>query len=265
MAKPTGEAIVSTAAHSFHKALVESRPKAAGRSLNDTVDELIAEGLGIELRLHEPDGEPFRPETLERLREQLQAARSVTSHTSYYDWEPERLRGDIRLSADLGATIVMVHPSRFGMESPEPDFAGVRRLCAEARDLGVTVALENVPSGLPTLRRALDKVGSDPAATGLGICIDTGHANLSCALDGVEPRRFFDELRETIVEVHLHDNNGQEDQHLPPGDGTLDWAPLLAALRTLRPTTVFCLEYAWAEDPWGGLRKGREFLRRALA
>jgi len=30
--------------------------------------------------------------------------------------------------------------------------------------------------------------------------------------------------------LHLHDNYGEVDDHLPPGRGTIDWADLFAAL-----------------------------------
>ena len=39
------------------------------------------------------------------------------------------------------------------------------------------------------------------------------------------------ELLPYIVTCHLHDNNGLEDQHLPPGQGTIDWAELASALK----------------------------------
>ena len=48
--------------------------------------------------------------------------------------------------------------------------------------------------------------------------LDTGHANIcGCLfemLDGVHDRLAF---------THLHDNNSVTDQHLVPGNGTIDW------------------------------------------
>lgn len=261
---------LSTAVHTVHKSLTGPDGPGLRQSLADTAAQVAAEGLGLELRLYEPDaGEdrpPLRPETVAALRDIGRAAGlPVTAHTEFYNWEPDRLLCDLHMAADLGATVLMVHPSRFGMETDGgPDWPAVRDLCARARDLGVTFGLENVPSGLPTLRQALDRVGRDPAATGLGICIDTGHANLSYTQDGVPPVRFVEELRETIVEVHVHDNDGEADQHLPPGDGTLDWPPLLAALRTLPAETVFCLELGGSADPWSAVREARRFLTDGL-
>ena len=61
-----------------------------------------------------------------------------------------------------------------------------------------------------------------------------------------------------------HDNDGEHDQHLPPGQGTLDWPPLLAALRTLSDRTVFCLELGGSADPWSAVRAARRFVTDGL-
>ncbi len=38
-------------------------------------------------------------------------------------------------------------------------------------------------------------------------------------------------MRGRIVTTHLHDNHGEKDEHLLPGEGTIDWD---AAVKTLR-------------------------------
>ena len=53
----------------------------------------------------------------------------------------------------------------------------------------------------------------------LALALDTGHANMG---EGA--------VHETIAAgallatTHVHDNNGRQDSHLPPGHGTVDWA-----------------------------------------
>jgi len=32
--------------------------------------------------------------------------------------------------------------------------------------------------------------------------------------------------------VHLHDNHGEKDEHLPPYDGTIDWPAAIKLLKT---------------------------------
>jgi len=52
----------------------------------------------------------------------------------------------------------------------------------------------------------------------IGICLDTGHANIS-GIGSVS----IEELMERTEELHLHDNFGEEDEHLPVGDGNIEW------------------------------------------
>jgi sugar phosphate isomerase/epimerase len=70
--------------------------------------------------------------------------------------------------------------------------------------LGVTVAMENLLEPDPGLMIALcDRVASDR----FKLCLDVGQAH-----------------------VHLHDNGGERDEHLPPGQGTIDFDALFDAL-----------------------------------
>jgi sugar phosphate isomerase/epimerase len=51
-----------------------------------------------------------------------------------------------------------------------------------------------------------------------------------------------------LIEVHLHDNNGEEDQHLPPGDGKFDFTGFFRHLLTQRLSPLYTLEVHQEED-----------------
>ena len=36
-----------------------------------------------------------------------------------------------------------------------------------------------------------------------------------------------------MASAHIHDNHGDKDEHLPPYDGTIDWAGALPVLRSI--------------------------------
>jgi len=36
-----------------------------------------------------------------------------------------------------------------------------------------------------------------------------------------------------LITTHLQDNHGARDEHLPPGDGAIDWEDVAAALREI--------------------------------
>jgi sugar phosphate isomerase/epimerase len=71
----------------------------------------------------------------------------------------------------------------------------------------------------------------------LGVCVDTSH----CALGG-----FLEEALEAwparLVHVQASDNRGHTDDHLPPGQGVIDWARVRATLQKVGYQGVFMLE-----------------------
>jgi sugar phosphate isomerase/epimerase len=73
---------------------------------------------------------------------------------------------------------------------------------------------------------------ADMRVDGLGFTFDVGHANTADAIDSF--------LRMPIDHVHLHDNNGQTDEHLVLGLGNINWSRVMRGLR--RYKGVFVLE-----------------------
>jgi sugar phosphate isomerase/epimerase len=47
--------------------------------------------------------------------------------------------------------------------------------------------------------------------------------------------------------VHVNDNKGQRDDHLPPGDGGIDWPHVISELRRLDFHGVLVLELSGSE------------------
>ena len=94
----------------------------------------------------------------------------------------------------------------------------------------------------------------------VGACLDTGHAFLSGDLHNL-----IHKLAGHLKMIHAHDNGGAQDDHLPPGDGKIDWAQVLQDLIAVRFHGPFVLEMAGAADPnstMANARRGRSYLRR---
>jgi sugar phosphate isomerase/epimerase len=102
--------------------------------------------------------------------------------------------------------------------------------------LGVTVAFENVEEPDPASAIAL--LGSLRAYP-CGFCLDVGHAH---AVTALEPRDWVERLGTRIVHLHVHDNLGDDDRHLPPGQGSIDFAELYDAFQRHCPQAVLSLE-----------------------
>lgn len=75
----------------------------------------------------------------------------------------------------------------------------------------------------------------------VGVCWDTGHANLS---DGVDQGESIRKLGNWLKCLHIHDNHGKFDEHTLPMMGTIDWRQIMSALRDIEYSGDFVYESA---------------------
>jgi sugar phosphate isomerase/epimerase len=54
----------------------------------------------------------------------------------------------------------------------------------------------------------------------MGLCFDTGHGNTACKENSLEYAECY---RDRLFMVHIHDNHGQEDEHLLPFEADFNW------------------------------------------
>ena len=145
------------------------------------------------------------------------------------------IRGHLNLMAnvaDLGARTYVLHIGpKLPDEPPAAAWDRVRRaldeLAPQAQALGLALALENsfTDTYMAQDAEALAAFVADYGAPAVGVCYDSGHAHMA---GGAVP--VLKTLAPHVVTVHLHDNHGTEDEHLPPGHGTIDWPALVPVL-----------------------------------
>ncbi len=108
----------------------------------------------------------------------------------------------------------------------------------------MALLLENVREPRPdVVRDAVDKIG----LASVGVCLDAPHVHLFSRLPQSEWVR---DLNRRIRYLHVSDNDRSRSQHLPPGQGTIDWKDLLGALEAhglCLPTTIEVPDVAGAE------------------
>jgi sugar phosphate isomerase/epimerase len=109
-------------------------------------------------------------------------------------------------------------------------FSSLEHLILHARHVGVTICVENTTSemGDPAYLRAFV---DETRLTGLRFNFDIGHAHLADGPAEERIQKSFEPLRDLVASMHIHDNRGEKDEHLPPYDGTIDWE---AAIKTLQ-------------------------------
>ena len=147
----------------------------------------------------------------------------------------DELKRAIDVSEDLPFSRMVLHMggSRETADPRKRDaaFSSLEHLVLHAHHAGVTLALENTTSemGDPAYLRAFV---DETRLTGLRFNFDIGHANLA---DGPAEERLeksFAPLRDRVASVHLHDNHGEKDEHLPPYDGSIDWGAAIPLLKS---------------------------------
>lgn len=160
-----------------------------------------------------------------------------------------KMTKSLALAKFFEAKYVALHPIMpFGAESsekPEEVYEINKRfhtaLASVAEKLGVTVCLENMPfrefplSSTESIIALIKDINS-PA---LKFCFDTGHALYygESVAEAVKTAG-----SEYLRILHVHDNCGDEDSHLPPYEGVIDWAEFVETLYNVGYDGVMNLE-----------------------
>ena len=114
----------------------------------------------------------------------------------------------------------------------------LRAITYHIQGSGMTICLENLPRSATSaeeLRKIID--ASDCAQ--LGICLDTGHLNIS----GGDQTQFIQSAGADLKALHIQDNEGKIDQHLMPfGRGTVPWDEVMTALDEIGCEALFNFE-----------------------
>lgn len=111
-----------------------------------------------------------------------------------------------------------------------------RWVADRAAEIGCTVAVENIFDEEPAIIRTLIETIGSPF---FRHCFDVGHWHLFSRV-GLE--EWFAELGECIAEVHIHDNLGSKDDHLPVGCGQIDFPRVFNLLERYAPTATWTIE-----------------------
>ena len=144
------------------------------------------------------------------------------------------LIGLITEAGIYGVPTLVVHLTRTSTP-PGPNELGYSRfmrMTEAAERARVTLAFENLKRP-DRLYDFVERVGTER----IGVCFDAGHNNCFCP-----EKRICRDFAPLIRAVHLHDNNGQKDEHLIPFDGNADWAQIRQEIADSAYTGAWSLE-----------------------
>ena len=147
----------------------------------------------------------------------------------------DELKRVIDVADDLPYSRLVLHMggSREAADPRKRDaaFSTLEHLVLHAHHAGVTICVENTTSemgGPAYLRTFVDET----RLTGLRFNFDIGHAHLAELPEQERIEKSFAPLRELVASVHLHDNHGDKDVHLPPYEGSIDWPAAIKVLQS---------------------------------
>ena len=180
----------------------------------------------------------------------IRASRVDLGSTDHRAWSEsvDDLRRCVDWLRDAGGTCLVVHPG--GLSEPadassrrEALKRGLSLLADHAAGMGVTICVENMPPGVFPGSRIIDlrEVVDEIDRCEVALALDTGHANISASASS-ETLAAGPRLRTT----HVHDNDGRQDVHLPPGSGTIDWGEWVESLDAIDyrgPIMLECIKH----------------------
>lgn len=214
---------------------------------------------------------------IKRLREALdKEGLDITIHAPYMDLSPgalderiravtvERFKQVLNIASILKPLAIVFHPGydRWRYNGHEATWLKQslktwRPLVERAKKLGLLLAIENVFEERPdTLKALINAIGSD----NIKICFDIGHFTL---FSQVSLEEWYEALSPFIVELHLHDNHGKEDDHIAIGDGVVNFKGLFRLLEGHPLPLIYTFEPHREEDLSPGLDKLKSLLKEA--
>ena len=162
--------------------------------------------------------------------------------------EREFLKKELDLYYAIGITRAVLHIdmlARYGQlpveEIRQRNLEGLRDLLAHIKGRDTIICLENIhhksiTESIEDIFLLIDALDSDQ----IGICLDTGHLNLSEDKDQV---RFIHKAGKKLKALHLADNDGTDDQHLmPTARGQVDFQAVIKALHDVNYDGLYNFE-----------------------
>ena len=239
--------------------------------LNDTFARLSALGIQeIEWFWCTDFATRYGADVFQRIRE---LHKRYAMHASYHapwtdQWDlglapapqaHQMLMASIHMAEQLGAADITIH---MGTCAPAGHSAVSRtgvlhhvsevllNTAHEATARKMRLCVENVPRSYSPL--ALGTDSSDFArffahvpSHSVGLNLDTGHGHIMGELYD-----YIHHHSARLMHVHMHDNDGKTDAHLPPGEGSIDWGRFLSALRIACYTGPIVLEFPEASGKY---------------
>lgn len=145
-----------------------------------------------------------------------------------------KLHGAIDSCSNYAIKTLVVHPTDTTAPPPVSEVGKTyfRGLIRYAKSMNVDLAFENIERP-----EYLDTIFGECDDTNVRLCYDLGHEN--CFSKGSD---VLGKYGERLKALHIHDNDGNSDQHAIPFDGNIDMDRFVSKLKELEYYGMITLE-----------------------
>ena len=198
---------------------------------------------------------------------------SITIHAPFMDLSPGAVDTKIRKTTrdrlyemlDIAALflprLIVMHPgyNKWFFDGKvnawlENSLTTWQPIVKAAEKLGISLAVENIFEEEPSSLSQLITAVNSPI---FNFCFDTGHFHL---FSTVAMEAWFTSLGPYIKEVHLHDNCKTSDEHLPMGDGDIDFGLFFHLIKRCGVNPIYTIEPHTVDDLARSLEMCNHFL-----
>ena len=170
-----------------------------------------------------------------------------------------QIKSSIDLANEINAEAVVVHPGLisflankyFKKEVYEFANQSIKEIGDYAKNLGVMATIENMPNFEPMIYQNIADLNQLLVENEMHMTLDIGHANHV----GYAPE---DMIFDSIKHVHVHDNLGDDDSHLPLGEGSIDLKYIINTLESKNYDGIYILEV----NDYDSIKKSYEYMKK---
>ena len=168
-----------------------------------------------------------------------------------------QIKSSVDLANEIDASIVVVHPGLIpflAREMPEEIYKiadkSIEEIGEYSKDLGVNTTIENMPAFESMIYQDMSRLNETLLKFDMSMTLDIGHANHS----GIAPdEMYFD----CIKHIHAHDNFGDDDSHLPLGEGNIELKRIIDIFEDKKYDGIYMIEV----NDKDSIKKSLEFLK----
>ena len=170
-----------------------------------------------------------------------------------------QIKSSIDLANEINAEAVVVHPGvtsflpnkYFKKEVYEFANESIKEIEDYAKDLGVLATIENMPNFESMIYQNIVDLNQLLVENEMHMTLDIGHANHV----GYAPDEM---IFDSIKHVHVHDNLGDDDSHLPLGEGSIDLKYIINTLESKNYDGIYILEV----NDYDSIKKSYEYMKK---